>query len=173
MRSRLLFVLLTLLPCVACDQATKALAVEHLQGVGSVPIVDGFVRLVYAENPGAFLGLGRALPDTARAVVFGAGVAAMLAFAAFLLVRKQALPAATAVGLALILAGGIGNLVDRVARPGGRVVDFMQIGVGPVRTGIFNVADVYIMAGAGLIALAGMKRRRALPEPTEGTTQNG
>ena len=48
------------------------------------------------------------------------------------------------VGLVLFLAGGISNLVDRIAM--GSVIDFLNIGIGPVRTGIFNVADVAIMA---------------------------
>jgi signal peptidase II len=59
--------------------------------------------------------------------------------------------------MVLIAAGGMGNLVDRVLREG-RVIDFMNLGLGPVRTGIFNVADVQIMVGLGLLLLG---RRRA------------
>jgi signal peptidase II len=51
-------------------------------------------------------------------------------------------------GVALFLAGGVSNLIDRVAI--GSVIDFLSAGIGPVRTGIFNVADLAIMAGIGL-----------------------
>jgi signal peptidase II len=159
---RLLLLLALLVPCVACDQATKSLAVTHLAGRGSIDVVDGFFRLIYAENPGAFLGLGRSLPEEVRVALFSVGVALMLLVLAVVLVKKR-MDLVAALGLALLLAGGIGNLVDRVARPGGRVVDFAQLGVttsfGTVRTGIFNVADVHIVVGALLVAAASLRRR--------------
>jgi len=58
----------------------------------------------------------------------------------------------------LFLAGGASNLVDRIAM--GTVIDFLNIGFGPVRTGIFNVADVAIMAGIGLLLLEHWRRHR-------------
>ncbi len=63
------------------------------------------------------------------------------------------------IALSLICGGGIGNLVDRV-RYDGYVTDFLNLGIGPLRTGIFNVADVALMAG---IALFMLQQRR--PEP--------
>ena len=64
--------------------------------------------------------------------------------------------------MVLVAAGGAGNLVDRVVRDG-RVIDFMNLGLGPVRTGIFNVADVQIMVGLGLLLLGrrGLNTSRA------------
>ena len=59
------------------------------------------------------------------------------------------------IGVCLVLAGGASNWVDRVAR--GSVVDFMNVGVGPIRTGIFNVADVAIMVGVAVLVLAGFR----------------
>jgi signal peptidase II len=53
------------------------------------------------------------------------------------------------VGATLLAAGGIGNLIDRVIRDGA-VIDFMNLGIGPVRTGVFNVADVHIMAAVAM-----------------------
>lgn len=174
MRTRSVFALLALLlPSVACDQATKALAVAHLKGAGTITLVDSLFTLVYAENPGAFLGLGRSLPDGVRWLLLVVAVALVLAGVAFVLLRQQVAPLAF-VGMGLLVAGGVGNLVDRVARPGGRVVDFAQLGVstswGQVRTGIFNVADVQIMGGAALVLLSSWRRRKQegpdpLPQP--------
>jgi signal peptidase II len=56
-------------------------------------------------------------------------------------------------GLALFAAGGFGNWIDRLTRDG-CVTDFLNIGLGPVRTGIFNGADMVLMAGAVLFVLA-------------------
>jgi signal peptidase II len=68
------------------------------------------------------------------------------------------------VGLALIFAGGASNLLDRVAH--GSVIDFMNVGVGPLRTGIFNVADVAIMAGVALLLLTRTRGTNADPIPS-------
>jgi len=59
-------------------------------------------------------------------------------------------------GVCLVLAGGASNWIDRVVR--GSVIDFMNVGVGPLRTGIFNVADVAILTGIGCIVLARLRR---------------
>lgn len=164
MRARLLLLLAVLLPSVACDQATKALAVTHLKGASplAVELAPFSARLVYAENPGAFLGLGRALPDGVRLALLTVAVAVLLGVMAVVLVRRP-MARATALGVALLIAGGVGNLIDRVARPGGRVVDFAQLGVhlGPLdaRTGVFNVADLAIVGGAVAFALGTFRRR--------------
>ncbi|HXC20398.1 MAG TPA: signal peptidase II, partial [Steroidobacteraceae bacterium] len=56
------------------------------------------------------------------------------------------------IALALIAGGGISNLIDRLLY-GGRVTDFLNVGIGSLRTGIFNVADMAILAGALLLIL--------------------
>ena len=60
-------------------------------------------------------------------------------------------------GAALIVAGGASNWIDRLAT--GSVIDFMNIGIGPLRTGIFNVADVAILGGVVLLVFAQGGRR--------------
>ena len=59
------------------------------------------------------------------------------------------------VGACLLWTGGVSNVLDRAAR--GFVVDFLNVGVGPVRTGIFNVADVAVMLGVALVVTARRK----------------
>jgi signal peptidase II len=59
-------------------------------------------------------------------------------------------------GLALFLSGGVSNWFDRVTR--GSVVDFISVGLGPLRTGIFNVADVAIVLGAAVVMLAELRQ---------------
>jgi signal peptidase II len=154
---RFLLVLLILLCCVGCDQAVKAIAKGALAFSPPVLFLDGAVRLQYAENPGAFLSLGAELPAGVRylfgVVLVGATQLALFAF----LMRTRSLTTAQRVGFSLFLAGGLGNWIDRIANDG-RVIDFVSLGLGPLHTGIFNVADVAITAGILMVLVAGWER---------------
>ena len=162
---RLTVLLLILSISVGCDQVTKRVAERHLTVLGTQSFLDDTIRLEYAENPGAFLSLGSELPEIFRIWLLPVATAAILAgFAAFLLLRTR-MARFEFLGLSLILGGGLGNLVDRVLREG-RVVDFLNVGIGPVRTGIFNVADTAITLGAlfvlaGALGLLGRQPERA------------
>src|SRR5262245_11931400 len=142
-----------------CDQVSKRLAAVHLAGSPRQSYLGDSVRLEYAENDGAFLSLGAGLPRWARTALFSAGAALLLAGCGVAALRHP-WPRLPLLGLGLVLAGGLSNLVDRVAR--GSVVDFLNVGLGPVRTGIFNLADVAILVGVALFAL-GRSRRAGDP----------
>jgi signal peptidase II len=146
------------LSVVACDQGSKRIARDHLQGRGTVPVVGSVFVLYYTENTGAFLGLGAGLPTALRLVLLVALPVAALAALVVGLLRRASLAWLTAVALSLVAGGGFGNMVDRLFR-GGRVSDFMNLGIGSVRTGIFNVADLAIMAGCLLVVLASGRSR--------------
>lgn len=131
-----------------CDRVTKHFAVTALAGSPRQSFLADTVRLQYHENPGAFLAAGATWSPAARAAMFQAGNALFLAFAGFLAARYRWSRVARC-GLVLFLAGGLSNLTDRIAI--GSVIDFLNVGIGPVRTGIFNVADVAIMAGVAMV----------------------
>jgi signal peptidase II len=161
--ARLALVAMMLVACVGCDQTTKALARDHLQGRGTASFLDDTLRLQYVENPGAFLSLGESLPHHWRTAVFTVGAGAVLTAVLFyVFLASQARPVQI-IALSLICSGGIGNLVDRV-RYDGYVTDFLNIGIGPLRTGIFNLADVILMAG---IVLFVFQQRRAERPPCD------
>lgn len=142
---------LAVLSTIACDRVTKHAASTFLAGVPARSYFADTVRLGYAENTGAFLSLGAELPSAVRTGLFTVGTGLLLSMLVVIAVRRRWDRLST-LGLALFVAGGASNWVDRVSR--GSVVDFLNIGVGPVRTGIFNVADVAIMLGAGVIVIA-------------------
>jgi signal peptidase II len=147
--------LVLLLTTIGCDRVTKHLATTRLAGNSAQFYLNGTVRLEYAENPGAFLSLGENLPTWARTGLLTVGATlglAVVAVAAFKL-RRRSTPF---IGAVLFLAGGASNLIDRITR--GTVVDFVNVGVGSLRTGIFNIADVALMVGVGLIVL-GLNRK--------------
>jgi signal peptidase II len=161
--NRLFALLIILLCCVGCDQATKALAGRHLAQSAPLEVGNRLLLLAYAENPGAFMGLGAALPAGVRFWVLTVGVLLLLAGALFYVGRRaHRLSLLNTVSVALIMGGGLSNWLDRLLNEG-RVIDFMQLGVGMLRTGVFNVADMAISTGVVLL-LAGQLRRGAPDE---------
>ena len=141
-----------------CDRVTKHLAVLTLAGMPERSYLGDTIRLDYHENAGGFLSTGAHWRPEVRAAVFQIAYGLFLLGTLIMAVKFKWSRLAGA-GLLMFLAGGISNLVDRIAM--GRVIDFLNIGVGPVRTGIFNVADVAIMAGIGLLLLEHWRRDRA------------
>jgi signal peptidase II len=135
---------LLLLWTVACDQATKHVAASSFIDVIPYTLVGGFVELFYSENSGAFLGLGSDFHHQTRFWLFTVGVGGLLLV--FSTRLFQATRLVELVGWSLVIGGGASNLIDRLTRDG-RVVDFLRIGVGDLRTGIFNVADAAIVLG--------------------------
>jgi signal peptidase II len=78
---------------------------------------------------------------------------------------KTRIPTPVAAALSLILCGGIGNLIDRIVRDG-RVVDFMNMGIGTLRTGVFNVADLGIVGGLLLLVVLELFKPKESPVDT-------
>jgi len=147
--TRTLLVSVLFLACVGCDQVTKAIARDHLVLGDEHSFVGDAFRLTLAENPGAFLSIGESLPDHVRSTIFivGVGLASLGALLAAFFVKGVGYWQVA--GLSLIASGGVGNWIDRLTNDG-RVTDFLNVGVGGVRTGIFNVADMVLMAGVAI-----------------------
>ena len=151
-----LVLLIAIAATVGCDRVTKHIAATTLAEEPGRSFFADTVRLEYAENTGAFLSLGADWPRPIRTAVFGASNAVLLVAVAVIAVRRR-WPAVALLGVALFVAGGASNLMDRITD--GMVIDFMNVGVGSLRTGIFNVADVAIMLGAGLLMVEGYRTR--------------
>jgi len=165
---QLLLVLFVLLCCIGCDQAVKALVRGALAFSPPVLLLNGAVRLQYTENPGAFLSLGAGLPPGVR-YLFGVVLVGVTQLALFaFLIRSRNLTTLQRIGFSLFLAGGLGNWIDRIANHG-RVIDFVSLGLGPLHTGIFNVADVAILAGIVTVLISRREQRLipALPPPPQ------
>jgi signal peptidase II len=143
---------------VGCDHATKALAQANLQHHAPVVLVPGVIDLGYTENRdiafSVFSHLRLAPPAWAL------GTVALLTMVAIFVawMRRGQRPWLEHAAFAMILAGAIGNALDRLVS--GRVVDFIHIHFWPV----FNIADVLIVAGVALLLLLG-RRRPLAPTP--------
>lgn len=157
---RFLVLSLVFLATAGCDQATKHLArTSLLQGGNSISTGD-LIQFVLAENPGAFLSLGASLPEAIRHGLLTVGVVFCLTWVLAYLLRAPRMRLFCFLGLALVWAGGMSNLIDRVWR-GGLVTDFLIVQIGPWHTGIFNIADFAVVVGILLFAAASLQNTRA------------
>jgi signal peptidase II len=164
--ARILLAAVMLTACIGCDQATKRIATATLRHEGPRSYLANTLRLEYSLNPGAFLSLGGNLPPGLRFWLFTVSNAALLVAVAWYLLARWDMRLTMFVALVSFLAGGIGNLMDRMLHDG-LVTDFLILGVGPLSTGIFNVADEAITTGA-LAAACLHYRETPVQQPPQG-----
>jgi len=151
---RILILLCVLVACVGCDQTTKLLAESNLPSEHGLSFLADTVRLQLAHNDGAFLSWGGSLPESFRVAALRGGVAAILAALLVYALFSKGIERHFMLAASLIFSGGVSNLIDRFVH-NGYVVDFLNLGVGSLRTGIFNVADIAITAGTLLLLMSG------------------
>ncbi|MEN0004266.1 MAG: signal peptidase II [Bacteroidota bacterium] len=152
---------------VGVDQYSKQWAVAQLKGEPRTSYLGDTFRLQFAENTGAFLSMGANQSETIRYWVLKVFPIIMLTGLFFYLLFSKSLDWWQIAAFSFILGGGLSNIYDRLQY--GKVVDFMNIGIGNLRSGIFNVADMSIMLGLFiLIPIAFRKESKPKPEqPTE------
>jgi signal peptidase II len=141
-----LFCFLSLL-FIGCDQVTKNLVKEHLEEGVSTSYMNDTFRLIFVQNTGAALNLGDDLPPVISFWVLSI-IPLIILTGLFLyaMTNVRTIGAMKLLSFCLIFAGGIGNIIDRILYDR-HVTDFMNVGFGSLRTGIFNFADVCVTSG--------------------------
>jgi len=153
---------------IGCDRLTKDLAKAHLKDKPAITYLNDTVRLQYVENTGAALSLGDNLPKAASFWLLSIlPLILLLLVFIYTLKNLQQMGTMKIFSLALVFSGGIGNIIDRIFFDR-HVTDFMNLGIGTLRTGIFNVADVCVSAGViGLLLFFNDKKNK----PTVNTNE--
>lgn len=131
---------------VFLDQLSKWLVVKFLKPIGDLPLIQGVFHFTYSENPGAAFGM---LKDD-RWVFMTFSTVMILAMLIFLFYPKNGASRLFSAAMATVVAGGIGNMIDRIALE--YVVDFLNFKL--INFAIFNVADSFVCVGAGLMMLS-------------------
>ena len=136
-----------LLLTICSDQMTKYAARSVLIAAREISFLKGLVTFSLVENHGGFLGIVSNLPVGLRFFFLNIFVALLLFGCLIYLLRFSRQNPHTWMPLALITGGGFSNLLDRLVGNGG-VTDFIIVGLGDFQTGIFNLADVFILFGS-------------------------
>lgn len=164
-RQRYILFAIILVVGIALDQITKMLATEHLMGEGRIEVVGKLFSFVYALNEGAFLSMGASWSPMLRLIVLTIIPGLLLISFLIYMLRSDKHAKGMSVAFALVSAGGLGNIIDRVLA--GQVVDFMHMDFGIFQTGVFNVADIYIMVGVGILIIQLWRDRKRQTKATE------
>jgi len=147
------------------DRLTKIWVAAHIRIGGAIPVIPRVLRITHWTNDGAAFSLfaETASPQVVRWVLVGFSLLAALVVLV-LLVRLGSRFTPTTVALALILAGALGNVHDRIHY--GSVVDFIEVHILSYHWPDFNVADSSVVTGACLLLLSSFfeKKPQEMPE---------
>ncbi len=163
MKPKLPYFVLALVVLIA-DQLTKAWATAKLQFVDTMEIIPNFFRFTYARNRGVAFSLFADSEFETKWILAGISTAAAIGVAVYLW-RSAAAEKRLNYALSFLLAGIVGNLIDRVRL--GEVVDFIDFHWYESYTWpTFNIADAAICVGAALLAIEMMREQKVAPAQT-------
>lgn len=138
-------------PAIVADQATKYLIEHHTPEDNVRPVIDGFFDLVHRHNRGVAFSMFADFDAAWTAPLLITFALIVMSVLVWFLVTDRAGGRRARTGMALILGGAAGNLLDRLQH--GSVIDFLDFYVSSYHWPAFNVADSCIVVGAGLVIL--------------------
>ncbi len=141
----MLYIVLIVLLIIA-DQISKYIVIENLKPIETFPILQDIFHFTYTENTGAAFSI---LRDKKIFLLVLTSLAMIGVFYYLLKLMKEPSKVLLKISLCLIVAGGVGNIMDRFRL--GYVVDFIDVRL--INFAIFNVADIFIVVGAGLLLI--------------------
>lgn len=154
---------------IIVDQLTKGAIQTNLYWGQSIPVVDGFFSIAYVKNTGAAFGFMADGPEWFRQIFFLLLPVFFCGWIFFLLIQTLKGPLYISVAYALIIAGAVGNLIDRFGL--GYVVDFLLFYWKDERNHFpaFNVADSCISIAAGLLIIEFIQQLKAKKTESDAT----
>ena len=149
--ARIRLITILIIVNIALDQVTKVLARKHIEYNEIINVIGDYLIFTKVENTGAFLGMGSELSPALRLITLLILPTLVMIGILIYLIRTKDLTKYSIWGLSCIVGGGLGNIFDRMVF--GSVTDMLFLDFQFAHTGIFNVADMSVMVGTGLILL--------------------
>src|SRR6478752_1853677 len=147
---RIILILLVITANIGCDQFSKKIVKRSVLPYETIRVLNDHLTVTRVENSGAFLSAGDSMSTTSKQIFLTLiPIIAMILGLTYLLVKPVSNN--MLIGLCFVIGGGVGNLFDRILY--GSVTDFLYVKFGIFQTGIFNMADVSIMAGMSIVLL--------------------
>ena len=156
-KERNILITIIVLLSIISDQISKVWARNNLESYIEKNIFGDVFSLIKVENTGAFLGMGSELPETLRVLLLIVlPVIVLISITIYTYIDKS-LNKISIIGFSFIIGGGIANIFDRIIF--GSVTDFLYLNFGGVfKTGIFNIADLWVTTGMVLILISSFKK---------------
>ena len=155
--TKTILILLIIIVSVGCDQVSKRIVRQNIPPNEVIHLLSDRLTVTNVENTGAFLSVGSSFSKTMKNIFLSLLPCVAVCLGLFYVLTKQNLGAPLLLGLCLVIGGGIGNVADRIIY--GSVTDFVHVDFGIFQTGIFNMADLSIMAGVAIILFQSIFRK--------------
>jgi len=153
---RIVLILLVITVNIGCDQFSKKMVKRAVLPYETIHVLNDHLTVTRVENSGAFLSAGDSMSKASKQIFLTLmPIVAMVLGLVYLFLKPVS--GNMLIGLCFVIGGGVGNLFDRILY--GSVTDFLYLRFGIFQTGIFNMADVSIMAGLFIILLQVFTRR--------------
>lgn len=155
--NRNIFIIASIIITIVIDQITKVIVRASIEKNEVIPVIGDFFSLHNVENEGAFLGMGSELNEPLRVILLLILPVIVLGFVLRYIIKDKALDKWSLFAFSAIIGGGIANVFDRIAF--GSVTDFLFIKLTDVlRTGIFNMADMFVTTGMAILIIVNFKK---------------
>ena len=142
---KILFIVFIILISICIDQIVKQVIIKNILN-SSIEIINGVLNFTYVENTGGAYGIGS--NNILMFIIINVIIIGILM--KFVISKRDEINNALLIAISLIIAGGIGNLIDRIFR--GYIIDFIDI--NPVfKYPVFNIADIFVVTGCIVIAI--------------------
>ena len=152
LKNKIIFILSILSANIILDQVTKVIARNGLERMSPVHVIGNFFQLTLTENRGAFLGMGKELPEILRVIILIIVPTILIIVFTVYMFRTRHLKVYELVCFSTIIGGGFSNLIDRIFN-NGYVTDFLFFDFGIFRTGVLNIADLSVTVGAVVLLI--------------------
>ncbi|GAA4799771.1 signal peptidase II [Litoribaculum gwangyangense] len=166
---RCVFITLVIILTIAIDQISKVIVRACVIGQTEtraserIPLIGDAFIMMNVENEGAFLGMGSDLGEPLRTILLLILPILVLGFVLYHILKDKSLDNWSLFAFASIIGGGIANVFDRIVY--GSVTDFFFIDLGGVfKTGIFNMADVFVTTGMIILFISSFKKKKNIEQ---------